>query len=59
MNSSKTARQGACKTILQSALIAAFAVAAFGPSIAMAQTPSDAGHWYNPQGIVWKNPNGL
>lgn len=59
MSNSKIARQGACKTVLQSALIAAFAVVVLAPSIAMAQTPADPDHWHNTQGIVWKNSTGL
>jgi OOP family OmpA-OmpF porin len=59
MSKFKIARQGACKTVLQSALIAAFAVVVLAPSIAMAQTPADPDHWHNAQGIVWKNSTGL
>jgi OOP family OmpA-OmpF porin len=59
MSNFNVARQGACKTIIQSALIAAFAAVVLAPSIAMAQTPADPNHWHNAQGITWKNPNGL
>jgi OOP family OmpA-OmpF porin len=59
MSNTKIARQGACKTVLQSALIAAFAVVVLAPSIAAAQTPADPDHWHNAQGIVWKNSTGL
>jgi OOP family OmpA-OmpF porin len=47
------------KTLLQSALVAVFTVAAFGPATSMAQVQNDPGHWYNPNGIVWKNSTGL
>jgi OOP family OmpA-OmpF porin len=48
------------KTLLQSALIAVVAVAAFAPTISMAQSQNDPGHWYNAQGgMVWKNSTGL
>jgi OmpA-OmpF porin, OOP family len=46
------------KPLLQSALAAMFAVAAFVPVASMAET-TDPGHWYNTQGIVWKNSTGL
>jgi OmpA-OmpF porin, OOP family len=46
-------------SLLQSALIAAFTIAAFAPSIGMAQARNDSGHWYNSQDIVWKNSTGL
>jgi OOP family OmpA-OmpF porin len=47
------------KTLLQSALIAVVTVAALAPATSMAQAQNDPGHWYNPQGIVWKNSTGL
>lgn len=59
MSNFKMPHHSARKTLLQSALIAVFTVAAFAPTISMAQAPNDPGHWYNPQGIVWKNSTGL
>jgi OOP family OmpA-OmpF porin len=59
MTISKTSRIGAHRTLLQSALITVFSVAAFAPITAMAQAQSDPGHWVNSQGIVWKNSTGL
>lgn len=59
MTNFKTARNNARKTLLQSALIAAFTVAAFAPTISMAQTQNKPNHWHNSQGIVWKNSTGL
>ena len=47
------------KTLLQTAVIAAFTAAAFAPTTSMAQAKDDPGHWYNPYGIVWKNSTGL
>lgn len=59
MSASKKSCNGTHKTLLQSALIAVFSVAAFAPAISIAQTQNDPGHWYNSQGIVWKNSTGL
>ncbi len=59
MSNSKIPRNNVHRTLLQSTIIAAFAVAAFAPATSMAQAPNDPGHWRNPQGITWKNSNGL
>jgi OOP family OmpA-OmpF porin len=59
MTASKKSRNGIYRTLLQSALIAVFSVAAFAPVIATAQVRNDPGHWVNSQGIVWKNSTGL
>jgi OOP family OmpA-OmpF porin len=59
MSNFKIPCDSARRTLLQSAVIAAFAVAAFAPATGMAQTQNDPGHWYNPNGIVWKNSTGL
>jgi OmpA-OmpF porin, OOP family len=59
MSNIKIARNSARKTLLQSALIAVFTVAAFAPAIGMAQTQNNPGQWYSSQGPVWKNSTGL
>lgn len=47
------------RTVLQSALIAAFTIAALAPATSMAQATNDPGHWQSSSGIVWKNSSGL
>lgn len=59
MSNSKIPRNNVRRTFLQTAIIAAFSIAAFAPATSMAQAPNDPGHWYNSQGIVWKNSSGL
>jgi OOP family OmpA-OmpF porin len=59
MSNFKISYSGAHRTLLQSALVAVFSVAALAPATSMAQAQNDPGHWYNSQGIVWKNSTGL
>lgn len=59
MSTSKSSCNSVRRSLMQSALIAVFSVAAFAPATGMAQTVNDPGHWYNSQGIVWKNSTGL
>jgi OOP family OmpA-OmpF porin len=59
MSNTTTPYKNARKTLVQSALIAVFSVAAFAPGAAMAQVQNDADDWHNTQGIVWKNSTGL
>jgi OOP family OmpA-OmpF porin len=59
MSNFKKPRISAHNTLLQSALVTMFTVAAFAPATSIAQAQNDPGHWYNSQGIVWKNSTGL
>jgi OmpA-OmpF porin, OOP family len=59
MSNLKTPLNSTHKTLLQSALLAVFAVVAFTPAVSMAQTKTDPGNWHNPTGTVWKNSTGL
>lgn len=59
MSISKSSCNGVRRSLMQSALIAVFSMAAFAPTTGMAQAVNDPGHWYNSQGIVWKNSTGL
>lgn len=59
MSTSKSSCIGVRRSLIQSALIAVFSMAALAPATGMAQTVTDPGHWYNSQGIVWKNSTGL
>lgn len=59
MSNFKMPCNGARRTLVQSAVMAVFTVAAFAPATSMAQAQNDPGHWYNSQGVVWKNSTGL
>lgn len=59
MSISKSSCNGVRRSLMQSALIAVFSMAAFAPATGMAQAVNDPGHAYNSQGIAWKNSTGL
>lgn len=59
MSTFKISKNTARKTLMQSALIAAFTVAAFAPLSSMAQVTNDPGHLYDARGVVVKNSTGL